>query len=140
MIDSLKVFREDYCFNFAVYRFIFLDLGKNKSFCSLGSQQTFVDLQDVLETSSRRLQQNNFTSSKTSFKHQQLARRLEVVLEEKLIVRLKMSWRPANYLLGRNIYLYLTNLNLHLTNLSNKYISNKSNANSRQIQYALIRT
>ena len=30
---------------------------------------------------------------------------------------LKMSSRPKKYLLRRNIYLYLTNLTLHLTNL-----------------------
>ena len=73
------------------------------------TQQTITGLQDVHKTSSRyflktswnRLQRNNFLSSKT-------------------------SWRPAKCVLGRNLYLYLTNLNLHLTNLylTNLYLTN----------------
>ena len=38
---------------------------------------------------------------------------------------------------GRNVYLYLTNLNLHLTNL---YLANLRLANIRQIQDVLTRT
>ena len=62
------------------------------------TQQTFVGLQDVLKTSSIRLQRNIFTSSKTSW------RRLEDVfktsrktswrrLGRRKIVTLKTSWR-----------------------------------------------
>ena len=59
------------------------------------SQQTFVGLREVLKTSSRhalktsltRLQRNNFSSSKTSW------RRLEDVLQIRLEDVLKASWR-----------------------------------------------
>ena len=39
---------------------------KNYHLNAVVTQQTFVGLQDVLKTSSTRLQRNNFTSSKTS--------------------------------------------------------------------------
>ena len=51
------------------------------------TQQTFVDLQDVLKTSSARLQRNNFSSSKTSW------RCLEDVFARRLEDILKTSWR-----------------------------------------------
>ena len=52
-------------------------------FCKFHSQQTFV----VLKTSSTHLQRNNFTSSKTSWKH--LTRRFEDVLDNEKLLR----WR-----------------------------------------------
>ena len=59
------------------------------------AQQTFVGLEDVFKTSSRyvlkasskRLQHNNFSSSKTSW------RRLEDVLQRRLKYVLKTSWK-----------------------------------------------
>ena len=55
----------------------------------------------VLKTSWRRLQRNNFSSSKASWRR--LARGLESVLEDVKLLRrrcfedvFKMSWRPAN--------------------------------------------
>ena len=56
-------------------------------------QQTFVGLEDVLKTSSRRLQRNKFSPSKTSWRRvenvlRHLARRLEDVL--------KTSWETKN--------------------------------------------
>ena len=55
------------------------------------SQQTFVGLQDVLKTSSTRLQRNNFTSSKTSWRRPTKTswRRLEDVFKTSR----KTSWR-----------------------------------------------
>ena len=47
-----------------------------KEAISVEAKQTFVGLEDVLKTSSKRLQRNNFTSSKTS-----LQRRFEDVLK-----------------------------------------------------------
>ena len=94
------------------------------------SQQTFVGLQDVfsgtifllprlfrdvlntsLKTSSRRLWRQIFIL-KTSSRH---------VLKTSSRHASKTSWRATKYLLGRNIYLYLTKLNLHLANL---YLTN----------------
>ena len=42
-----------------------------------------------------------------------------------------MSWRPTKYLLGKNLYPFLTNLNLSLTNL---YLTNLYLTNLRRIQ------
>ena len=119
----------------------------------------------ALKTSSTRLQRNNFTSSKkTSWKR--LEDILQDVLEEKKLLRwrllqnalkacledtswrhvLKMSWRSVLKTSGRhygnkqNTYwgcLYLTNLNVYLTNL---YFSNLYLTILRRIQNALIRT
>ena len=60
------------------------------------SQQTFVGLQDVLKTSSIRLQLNNSTSSKTSWRGiaKTSWRRLEDVLQRRLEDVLKTFWRP----------------------------------------------
>ena len=105
----------------------------------------------VLKTSSTRLQCNNFTSSKTSW------RRLEDVfktsrktswrrLGRRKIVTLKTSWRRLEDMSWRRLwgkqnfywwYLYLTNLNVYLTNLcfTNLYLTNL-----RRIQNASLRT
>ena len=64
-------------------------------------QQTFVGLEDVLKTSSPRLQRNKFSPSKTSWRRvenvlRHLARRLEDVLKRlgrRKIVTLKTPWR-----------------------------------------------
>ena len=115
------------------------------------SQETFVGLEDVLKTSSTRLQRNNFTSSKMSW------RRLEDILQDVLktfwktkncyaedVLKtfwrhvLKTSWRhygdkPSTYW-G---YLCLTNLNVYLTNL---YLTNLHLTILKRIQDALSRT
>ena len=115
------------------------------------SQQTFVGLQDVLKTSSIRLQRNIFTSSKTSW------RRLEEVfktsrktswrrLGRQKIVTLKTPWRHILKTFSRLLegkqnvywwYLHLTNLNVYLTKLcfTNLYLTDL-----RRIQNALSRT
>ena len=79
------------------------------------TQQTFVGLQDLLKTSSRhglrtsskRLQRNNFLSSKTS------SGRLEDVLQTHPEDVLKTS--------GYWAYLYLTNLNVYIFDQTNLY-------------------
>ena len=72
------------------------------------AQQTFVGLQDLLKTSSTRLQRNNFLSSKTFWRH--LTRRLEDVLEDKKLLRRwrledvsKASCRETKGLLGISV-------------------------------------
>ena len=124
--------------------------------------QTFVGLEDVLKTSSTRLQRNNFTSSKTSWRP--LARRLQDVLEDEKLLRwrrlvlhvlktswrhledvlktfledlLKILWRQTKYLLGISVYLSrdLTNLNVYLTSL---YFTNLCLTTLKRIQNALI--
>ena len=55
------------------------------------AQQTFVGLQDVLRTSSTRLQRNNFTSSKTFWRR--LGRRKIVTLKTSSRRLEDMSWR-----------------------------------------------
>ena len=135
------------------------------------SQQTFVGLQDVLKTSSRhvlktsstRLQRNNFTSSKTSWRrledvfktsHKTSSRRIgrrkivtlktslrrledmpwRYVLKASWRYTLKMSWRQAKILLV-----------ISVSNKS-KWVSNKSLfhklclRNLRRIQNASLRT
>lgn len=67
---------------------------------------------------------------------------LEGVLEDEKLLWQDMPWemfrRPTKCLLGRNIHLYLKNLNLYLINL---YLANLSFSNKfRQIQDVLIRT
>ena len=121
----------------------------------------------VLKTSSPRLQRSNFTSSKMSSRRLQdvLQRRLQDLSQDvfktslktkncyaedvfKTSCRhvLKTSWRyilktPSRRLGGKqNVYwwyLYLTNLNVYLTDLclTNLYLTNL-----RQIQNALLRT
>ena len=119
------------------------------------TQQTFVGLQDVLKTSSTRLQHSNFRSSKTSWRgledvfktspktsSRRLGRRKIVNAEDVF----KTSWRhilrTSSRCLGgkQNFYwwyLYLTNLNVYLTNLrfTNLYLKNL-----RRIQNASLRT
>ena len=80
-----------------------------------------------------RLQRNNFSSSKTSWRH------LEDVLEDEKLLRWKrlqdVSWRRLGD--KKNVYwgyLYLRNLNVYLTNL---YFTNLYVANLRRIQNAL---
>ena len=118
----------------------------------------------VLKTSSIRLQRNNFSSSKTSWRH--FARRLEDVLKTSWKTRncyaedvlktswrhvLEMSWRHVLKISWRHvlkmsakrlgdkqnvfwIYLYLTNLNVYLTNLVfHKPISDESKVNPKCI-------
>ena len=99
------------------------------------TQQTFVDLQDVF----KRLQRNNFLSSKTSWKRLEDVLKTpwktkyfytEDVLKTCLEDVFKTSWRQAKCLLG-----------LSLSNKS-KSVSDKSisiSDKSRQIQNALIR-
>ena len=91
----------------------------------------------VLKTPSTRLQRNNFTSSKTSWRH---------VLKMSWRHVFKMSWRHALKTSWRHYgdkqyiywgYLYLTNLNVHLTNI---YFTNLYLTILRRIQNALIRT
>ena len=114
--------------------------------CTVTSQQIFVGLGDILKTSSARLQRNNFTSSKTSW------RRLEDMswrrLEDMSWRRLEdMFWRRLEDMSSRRLedimetkkiqntywrYLYLTNLNVYLTNLHLTIL--------RRIQNALNRT
>ena len=90
----------------------------------------------VLKTSSTRLQRNNFTSSKTSWKR----------LEDVLKTSCKTSWRHVlktswiHYGDKQNTYwgyLYLTNLNVYLTNL---YLTNLHLTILKRIQNALSRT
>ena len=142
------------------------------------SQQTFVGLQDNLKSSSRhvlkmsstRLQRNNFTSSKTSWRRLEYVlktsckdvlktswRRLEDLLQDVLKTSwktkncyaedvLKTSWRHILKTSSRRLggkqnfywwYLYLTNLNVYLTNLcfTNLYLTNL-----RRIQNESLRT
>ena len=123
------------------------------------TQQTFVGLQDVLKKSSRhalktsstRPQPNDFTPSKTSWRH------LEDVfktsrktswrrLGRRKIVSLKTSSRRLEDMFWRRLedkqnvywwYLYLTNLNVYVTNLcfTNLYLTNL-----RRIKNVLLRT
>ena len=104
------------------------------------TQQTFVGLEDVLKTSSARLQHNNFSSFKTSSRR--LARCLQDVLEDEKLLR----WRRLEDVLEINkmftrvsvlIHGLLRNLNQYLTNL---YLTNLYFTNLRRIQNALIRT
>ena len=157
----------------------FMKFWKNMAFSWNPSQQTFVRLEDVLKmysrhvlkTSSSRLQRDNFTTSKTSWRH--LAKmswgRLEDFLKASWKTKncyaedvLKTSWRHALKTSWRHVlkmswrhvlktswrhygdkqntywgYLYLTNLNVHLTNL---YFTNLYLTILRWIQNALIRT
>ena len=98
----------------------------------------------VLKTSSTRLQCNNLTSSKTSWRR--LGRRKIVTLNTSWRHVLKTSWRHILKTSSRHLggkqnfywwYLYLTNLNVHLTNpcFTNLYLSNLS-----RIQNASLRT
>ena len=98
----------------------------------------------VLKTSSTHLQRNNFTSSKTSWRR--LGRRKIVTLKTSWRHVLKTSWRHILKTSSRRLggkqnfywwYLYLTNLNVYLTNLcfTNLYLTNL-----RRIQNALLRT
>ena len=121
----------------------------------------------VLKTSSTRLQCNNFTSSKTSWRRledvfktsrktswRRLGRRKIVTLKTSWRHVLKTSWRHVLKTSWRHIlktssrrlggkqnfywwYLYLTNLNVYLTNLcfTNLYLTNL-----RRIQNASLRT
>ena len=106
----------------------------------------------VLKTSSTRLQRNNFTSCKTSWRR--LGRRKTVTLKtswrhiSKTSWRhfLKTSWRHVLKTSGRHYgdkqntywgYLYLTNLNLYLTNL---YLTNLHLTILRRIPNALSTT
>ena len=76
----------------------FMKFWKNMAFSWNPSQQTFVRLEDVLKmyskhvlkTSSTRLQRNNFTTSKTSWRH--LAKMSWGRLEDFL----KASWKTKN--------------------------------------------
>ena len=73
----------------------------------VGAQKTFFGLQNILKTSSRhvlktpsrRLQCKNLLPSKT------FARRLAKTSWKTKSVTLNISWRPKEYLLGRNIYI-----------------------------------
>ena len=79
-------------------------------------------LEVVFKTYSIRLQRNNFSSSKTSWRH------LEDISQDVL----KTSWRQKKHLLGISVSNYgLLSLNHYLTNL---YFTNL-----RQFQNALIR-
>ena len=120
----------------------------------------------VLKTSSTRLQRNNFTSSKTSWRH--LARRLEDVLEDEKLLRwrrledvlktcledvlktcledvlkkcledlLKILWRQTKYLLGISVYLSQDLTNLNVY-LTSLYFTNLYLTTLKQIQNALI--
>ena len=104
-------------------------------FFLLSTHHIFVDLRTVLKlflrhilkTSSRHYQSNNFPSSKTSknvFKSS--SRHPQNIFKKSSKHVLKASWRTKKYLQGRDLYLYLTNLNLHLTNLylTNLYLTN----------------
>ena len=114
-------------------------------------------LRHILKTSSIRLQRNNFSSSKTSW------RRLEDILEDEKLLRWRriediswrrledMSWRRLEDLSWRHVlkmsgkrlgdkqnvfwsYLYLTNLNVYLTNLVfHKPVSDESKMNPKCI-------
>ena len=117
---------------FFIYIFCYLEVWFNPPCCyptdiswsvRLVLQYVFSVTISYLE---RRLHHNNFSSSKT------FSRRLQEILQDVLKALskinsfyaeyiLKTSWRPTKYLLGRNIYLYLKNLNLDLTNL---YVAN----------------
>ena len=123
------------------------------------TQQTFVALQDVLKTSSKhvfktsstRLQRNNFSSSKTSWRRlantswRHLARRLEDVLEDKKLLR----WRRLEDVLKTCLEDVLE-INKMFTRISvlihgllrnlNQYLTNLYFTNQRRIQNALIRT
>ena len=106
----------------------------------------------VFKTSSTRLQGNNFSSSKTSWRRlanaswrrlqDVFAKRIEDVLEDKKLLR----WRRLEDLLEINkmftkisvlIHGLPRNLNQYLTNL---YLTNLYFTNLRPIQNALIRT
>ena len=108
------------------------------------TQQTFVGLQDVfktcLEESSTRLQHNNFSSSRTSWKTKN--RYAEDVTSWKHV--LMTSWRHVSKTSSRRVggkqnvywgYLYLTNINVYLTNLylTNLSISGESKTNPKCI-------
>ena len=112
----------------------------NKYKFQVSSQQTFVDLQDVLKMSSehvfsvtilrlpRRLEDVFKTSRKTSSRR--FGRRKIVTLKTSSRRLEDMSWRRLEDMSWRRLqdlskakkngcwwYLYLTNLNVHLTNL-----------------------
>ena len=130
-----------------------------QAFCKL-SQQTFVDLEDVFNTSSAQ----QLTSSKTSWRH--LARRLqnvfktswktkncyvedvlktcledvskiclEDVLKTCLEDILKILWRQTKYLLGISVYLSGDNKSKCVSNKSivHKSLSDNSKANPKCI-------
>ena len=97
------------------------------------SQQTFVGFEDVFKTSSTRLQRNNFTSSKASW------RRLEDMYWRCLY---DMSWRRLEDIMKTRqstsrVYLYLTNLDVYL---ANPYFTNPYLSILRRIQNASITT
>ena len=111
------------------------------------SQQTFVGLQDVLKTSSTRLQPNNFMSSKTSW------RRFQDLSQDVF----KTSWKTKNCYAEDVLKTYLENVFktsrrktkfLLVISVSNKSkcVSNKSLfhklylRNLRRIQNASLRT
>ena len=89
------------CLEKTIFDDLYLKLNKkqekHQNICKIAIivQQTFVSLEHVLKTSSthvlktvsRRLQRNNFTSSKTSW------RRLEDILQDVLKTSCKTSWR-----------------------------------------------
>ena len=85
----------------------------------------------VLKTSSIRLQRNNFSSSKTSWR----------CLGRRKIVTVKTSWRHVLKMSAKRLgdkqhvfwnYLYLTNLNVYLRNLVfRKAISDESKLNPK---------
>ena len=85
----------------------------------------------VLKTSSKRLQRNNFLSSKTSWRRLEGVLQVGRRLERRKIVTLKTSWRRLEGMswarLGdkQNVYweyLYLANINLYLINLYLTYL------------------
>ena len=90
-------------------------------------------LQDAFKTSWKSGNCNAENAFKTCFQD---------IFKICLEIVFQMSWRRTKYLLGRKLNLFLANLNLYLTNLcvTNKAIPDKSRANPRQIQDALIRT
>ena len=126
----------------------FMKFWKNMAFSWNPSQQTFVRLEDVLKmyskhvlkTSSTRLQRNNFTTSKTSWRH--LAKmswgRLEDFLKASWKTKncyakgvLKTSWRHALKTSWRHV------LKMSWRHVLKTYLEDVSKALCRQAKYLL---
>ena len=124
------------------------------------TQQTFVDLQEILKTSSRHIEDVfNVTIFRLPRRLQDLFKRnskclvntssrfLQDVLEDKKLLhwrrlqdmfwsRLPDVWETNKMLTGKERYLFLTYLNLHLTNLclANLHLTNPRSINCNPIQ------
>ena len=102
------------------------------------SQQTFVDLQDVLKTSSTRLQRNNFSSSKTSSRRlQDISQNILKTSSRRLGRRKIVTLKTSSRRLGdkQNIYwgISVSNKSKCVSNKStfHKSISDESKANPK---------